>query len=362
MAANETTVHLSPEFFGEREKVLLETPGLSATAFRFGSGVCAVRLRNDEGEIVMLPFQGQQIWSAGLRGRELTMVSMFDQPRDTREYLETYGGFLLHCGATAMGVPSEGDSHPLHGELPNARYQTAHLVVGVDEEGEYIGLGGAYQHTVAFTCNYRAEPLVKLHAESSVMDIALTITNLRDAPMEWMYLAHLNFRPVEDGRLVYSAPCTPEHCRVRKSIPSHISPPPGYAEFLEELEREPEKHNRFSSSLPFNPEVCFYLDYAADDAGWAHSLQVHPGGEADYVGHRPEQLDKVIRWIALSEDQAAMGLALPATAEPEGFTAEKEKGNIKVLPPKGSVRINMRAGALDADAAAGVEEDIGRLL
>lgn len=362
MAASETMVHLAPEFFGEREKILLETPDLSASAFRYDSGVCAVRLRNDEGEIVMLPYQGQQIWSARFRGRELTMKSMFDQPKATREYLETYGGFLLHCGATAMGVPSEGDSHPLHGELPNAPYQAAYLVVGADEEGDYLGLGGVYQHTVAFTCNYRAEPLVKLHVDSSVLDIGLTITNLRNSPMEWMYLAHLNFRPVEDAQLIYSAPCTPEHCRVRKSIPSHITPPPGYAEFLGELEADPEKHNRFSSSLPFNPEVCFYLDYVADDGGWAHSLQVLPDGEADYVAHRPEQLDKVIRWIALSEDQAAMGLALPATAEPEGLTAEKGKGNIKALPAKGSVRIDMRAGALGAEMAEEMEKKIGGMV
>ena len=71
-----------------------------------------MRLSNGEGELIILPFQGQQIWSANFGGRDLTMRSMFDQPRATRNYLETYGGFLLHCGFTAMGVPAEGDTHP----------------------------------------------------------------------------------------------------------------------------------------------------------------------------------------------------------------------------------------------------------
>ena len=76
---------------------------------------------------------------------------------------------------------------------------------------------------------------------------------------------------------------------------------------------------------------CFAIDYLADDEGWAHSMQVHPDGSADFIRHRPEQLDKGVRWIYRSPDQDALGIILPATAEPEGYTAEKAKGNVKVL-------------------------------
>ena len=141
-----TCLHLTESRFGASEQLLLEADTLEAYAFRFESGVAAIRLRNELGELVLLPFQGQQIWSASFRGRNITMRSMFDQPRPTRAYLETYGGFLLHCGFTSMGVPAAGDTHPLHGELPNAPYRDAYLLVGKDERGSYIGLGGAYQH------------------------------------------------------------------------------------------------------------------------------------------------------------------------------------------------------------------------
>lgn len=352
MSMETVTIALSPAQFGERESLLVECGDFTATAFRFGSGVCAVRLANAVGSIVMLPWQGQQIWSAHFHGRELTMKSMFDQPRAGVGYLETYGAFLLHCGATAMGVPGPGDSHPLHGELPNAPYQCAYLELGEDADGPYLALGGWYRHTVAFTCNYTAEPLTKLHADSGILDVTLDITNHKVTPMEWMYLAHINFRPVEQARLVYSAPCDPEHARVRTSIPSHVRPPAGYREFLQELARDPAKHNVFSNDLPFDPEVCFFLDYQADAAGWAHSLQVLPAGGADYVGHRPDQLDKVVRWIANNGDQGAMGLALPATAEPEGYTAEKAKGFVRLLPPGETTRIELRAGALTPEQAA----------
>jgi hypothetical protein len=357
-----TILHLYPEQFSLAERPLVESGGLSASTFRFESGVCGLRLKNDQGELVLLPFQGQQIWSATFGGRPLGMTSFFPEPRPTRVYLETYGGFLLHCGVTAMGVPSAQDTHPLHGELPNAPYQRAWVVLGEDEGGQYIGLGGQYHHIIAFNHNYLAEPLVKLYRGSSLIHISLTVSNLKSSPMEWMYLAHINFRPVEQGRMVYSALPTPEHVRVRLSIPSHIKPGPGYAEFLQALKEHPEQHHVFTPAGVYDPEVVFFIDYLADEQGHAHSLQVHPDGSADYVRHSPAQLDKCIRWIVRTPDQQALGFAMPATAEPEGYTAEKAKGNLKVIPGGGVVSFEMVAGYLPASQAREMEAKIGKMV
>lgn len=358
----QTTLYVLPRFFGEKERLLVEQGPLSASSFLFDSGVCGLRLKNDVGQLVLLPFQGQQIWSAAFGGRDLTMKSMFDQPRPTREYLDTYGGFLVHCGATAMGVPAQGDTHPLHGELPNAPYDEAYVVVGQDEKGAFIGLGGQYQHTVAFSHNYVARPLVKLYAGSTLIWVTLTIANLKHSDMEVMYLAHVNFRPVDGGRLVYSAPCTPERVRVRTSIPSHIRPLPGYVEFIQELGQHPEKHNLLAPDLLFDPEVVFFIDCVADREGWAHSMQLHPDGSADYIRHRPDQLDKGIRWISRTADQDALGLLLPATAEPEGYTAEKAKGNLKLLPAQGTFRCDLEIGTLTPEEAQRMEVKIDTIL
>jgi len=357
-----TTLFLRPEFFDESERLLVRHAKLSAYAFRYPTGVCALRLENEVGQLIMLPFQGQQIWSAQFGGRNLTMQSMFDEPNATRTYLENYGGFLLHCGATAMGVPTAEDNHPLHGELPNAPYQRAFVVVGHTAEGPYIGLGGHYRHTVAFSTNYVARPLVRLFSGASTVQVSMTLTNLKQTEMELMYLAHVNFRPVDNARLVYSAPCTPESVRVRKSIPSHVRPGPGYVEFIEELGAHPEKHHVLAPDLVFDPELVFTIDYLADEEGWAHSLQVHPDGGADYVRHRPSQLSKGVRWICRTPDQDAIGLCLPATAEPEGYTAEKKKGNIVVVPGQGNWHFDLEVGALDAERAAQVEAQIEQIL
>lgn len=360
--AAQTTIHLSPTHWGEREHMLIESQELSATAFRFDSGVHGLRLSNALGHLVMLPFQGQQIWDAVFQDRTLTMKSMFDQPRLTGEYLKTYGGFLIHCGATAMGVPAGEDTHPLHGELPNAPYQKAYVVVGEDEGGAYIALGGRYQHTVAFSYNYIAEPLIKLYAGSALMDISLDVHNLKRTPMELMYLAHINFRPVDHGRLVYSARPSPDHVRVRRSIPSHVHPGPGYREFMDELGQHPEKHHVLAPELVFDPELVFSIDYLADVHGWAHTLQVHPDGRADYVAHRPDQLKVGVRWICRTPDQDALGMVLPATAEPEGYHAEKAKGNIEILPGGATFHADMKVGALSAAKAAQINQQIEHIL
>lgn len=359
---NATRFYLQPDAFGPRERLLLESGSLKAYTFRFASGVAAIRLTNAEGEIVMLPFQGQQIWSASFQGRELTMRSMFDQPYPTDDYLRTYGGFLLHCGATRMGVPGPDDDHPLHGELPNAIYQQAWLDVGEEDAGPYLQVGGQFRYTVAFAHNYIAEPTVRMGAESSLLDVRLQVHNLKRTPMDLMYLAHANFRPVDDGRLVYSADATPDAVRVRRSIPTHVTPGPGYREYIEELAAHPERHHHLAPGAPFDPEIVFNIDYRSDEEGWAHSLQIHPEGSADYVRHRPAQLGVGVRWISRTPDQDALGLVLPATAEPEGFTAEKEKGNVQQIAAGATWRCDFTLGAVDPEEAGRLSARVEEIL
>jgi hypothetical protein len=353
-----TIIHLKEAMFSEAAWVLLEQAGFRAVCKRFASGVAALTLATERVELLLLPFQGQQIWSAKVDGRELTMRSMCHEPRAGVPFLETYGAFLLHCGANAMGGPGETDSHPLHGELPNAYYQEAYLVLGEDAQGRYLGLGGCYQHSAAFSCNYLAKPLVKIYQHSSTFSMEMEIANLKQSTMELMYLAHINFRPVDHGELVYSAQVNPEDVRIRQNIPAHIKPDPDYLALLHELGQQPEKHHHFEPGVRYDPEVVFIINYLADAEGWAHSMQVRPDGTADYMRHRPEQLRYGVRWISRTPDQDALGMADPATAEPDGYSAEKAKGNILELAAGGSWRCEVAMGVLDQQETARMRKHI----
>ncbi|MEM7719701.1 MAG: DUF4432 family protein, partial [Pseudomonadota bacterium] len=254
--------------FGEKERPICETGEFAVSAFRFESDIAALRVRNARGEIVMLPFQGQQIWRAMFDGRDLTMRSMFDEPRDTRVYLETYGAFLIHCGLAGIAAPGPSDTHPLHGELPNAPFQSAWLEL--DEGAGTVTVAGRYQHIVAFATNYAATIKTTLTTGSALLDVSVDVENLKRTPMELMYLAHANFRPVDNGVLHYTADYTPQSVRVRQSIPSHITPKEGYAEFLAELAADPKLHHVLQPGLAFDPEVVFEIDMKADADGHAH--------------------------------------------------------------------------------------------
>ena len=103
-----------------------ENGSLSASTFRYASGVAALEICNAKGHFISLPFHGQQIWDAAFNGRRLTMHSPVHEPLPTREFLANMGAFLFHCGMSAMGSPGPEDTHPLHGELVNAAYLSAY--------------------------------------------------------------------------------------------------------------------------------------------------------------------------------------------------------------------------------------------
>jgi hypothetical protein len=198
--------------------------------------------------------------------------------------------------------------------------------------------------------------MVKLHSGSTTFDVAMTLTNLKRATQEMLYLVHVNFRPIDHARLVYSAPV--ENVRVRASIPDHIKPGPGYAEFLQALSEDPAKHHVLEPGMAYDPEGVFFIDYVADDDGWAHSMQVHPDGTADYIAHNTDPLSHATRWISRTPDQDAIAIVEAGTAEPEGYHAEKEKGNVKILAPGESVTMQLSIGSLPPDEVETMEAHI----
>lgn len=356
-----TAIHFTAEQCTVQQTLLAEHGQLRASLFCYPSGVCALRLDNALGHLILLPYQGQQIWDAHLRGRRLTMKSMFDAPVPTRDFLSSYGGFLLHCGATCMGVPGPDDKHPLHGELHSAPYQNASVLVGADARGSYIGLTGSYRHTQAFQCNYVATPVVKLYADSSVFTVAMEIHNQKASAMPVMYLEHINFRPVDHGRLVQTVVCDAQHMRVRDNPGPPGEAATAYQELLQQLRKEPEQHLVFRPGQAYDPEVVMYLRYLADSSGWARTLQVHPDGSSDLVRHRPEQLNHAVRWLCRTPDQDALGVE-PSTAEVDGFSAESRKGHVRSLAAGAVFRVDLEVGVLDAQATLREEQLAGQTL
>jgi hypothetical protein len=101
-------------------------------------------------------------------------------------------------------------------------------------------------------------------------------------------------------------------------------------------------------------------------AGWplraqGARLHVSPSGSADYVAHRPEQLPFTIRWISRTPDQDCLGFAMPATAEPEGYSAEKAKGHLQAIAGATTWRADFVVGTLDHNETTQMRAQIDQI-
>lgn len=349
-----TRIHLDRRSFGDTERLAVEHEGLTASLFRYPTGVEAVRLANARGALVVLPYLGQMIWSAAFDGVDLTMRSMFKAPRPVRTIAETYGCFAFHSGLLRNGVPGPTDTHPAHGEMPCAPMDSAGIELGTDARGPWMRLFGAYEYAMGFGAHYMARPSVTLHATDARFDMAMEVTNLSagDA-MDLMYMAHVNYAFVEGGEILQQAPYDATHTAVRRAVPAHVAPNPTYLARIEALATDPSGSRVVRQADGFDPEQVFYLTgLAADAQGATTMLLRRPEGDAFLARYRPAEFPKTVRWILAGHDQSVCAFALPATCEPEGYTAEKAKGNVIRLPAGATARYSVELGHLDAAECA----------
>jgi len=354
---NTVKLDLYPEQFSCAEKTLLESSDFRVLAWTYPTGVKALALENNRGRVVVLPYQGQMIWSAVFDGCDLTMRNMFSQPRPSPTVIGTYGCFMFHSGLLRNGCPTSEDDHPLHGEMPCAPMDAAWLEVGEDAGGAFLRLGGEYEYVQGFGDHYRARPSVALRAGSALFDIGMAVTNLAGKPMELMYMAHMNYAYVADGRFV--EPLGVERTRVRSSVPAHVKPTPAWSAYMADLTEDPSRLATLNTPQLYDPEiVCFFDGARADIHGNAHFLLKHPDGPAFYTRYKPEQFDHAARWILHNPDQQVAAFVLPATCEPEGYLAEKAKGNVRSLAAGDSAEFSVTTGYLAAGEAVQLESDL----
>ena len=172
-------INLANVAFTDRPTLLAADGEFTAVAFRYSTGVAALKVSNRRGSFTILPWMGQMIWRCDFDGRELAMKSIYDEPKDCKDcFNESYGCFMMHCGLTAMGNPTAEDDHVGHAELPIIRYSEAYLEFGKDRLGEYVAVGGTARHDMCFTYNYSFSPRVVLRKGAAKIEIAATVKNL----------------------------------------------------------------------------------------------------------------------------------------------------------------------------------------
>lgn len=354
-------ISLYKEHFSRDTKTVLNFGKLSAETFVYSTGVEAIRIKNDAGYAIILPYMGQMVWDMEFFGHRGTMRTMYDEPMPCNDtYKGTYGCFVMHCGLSAMGNPKPEDTHLPHGELPVAQYQSAYILFGEDEKGRYIAISGEYEHKRCYAHNYLFRPECRLYEGEGMMEITAYFENRRTLPLEYFYLCHINYRPVDGATLHYTA----KHADI---TPHHEVPIGHHKEaetnaYLEKLDKNPALMDVFDSKTQsYSPEIVFTCKYFTDDKGDAHTMELLPDGYACYVRHRPEELPFGIRWISRTEDEDALGMVLPATAEHFGYIHCKKMGYERYLKKGESVTYRITTGILKPEDAQAMKARIESL-
>ena len=321
-------IFLRQSYFSGKEKPLLETGAIKVLVFKYETGVEAVRLRSALWEMIWLPFLGQQIWDFCVHGRSIKMHSPVHTPSRGLSYLENYGALLLHCGISGMGNPSPRDTHPLHGELPAAPFQSA-WVVG--DNGTLV-LGGTYSYRNTYGICYDFSPEITLDCSKTWFAVKCTLLNTRKKTIPYQYLSHINLLPEFNDRILSTAVLSRQNVEIRKNPPEHGGGISEYESFYDTCSRHPEDLNSIKESHIYDPELVLWFkeDRPISD-GLCYSVLQKNANEALFVSYDPKGLDHAVRWISINPDFRAAGILLPATSETEGFLKEEAKGNIKYL-------------------------------
>lgn len=346
------TVALRREDFTAEERTVLRAGALSASLFRYPTGVEALRLANPRGSVTVLPYLGQMVWRAAFDGVELAMRGMFDAPRPGPTILDTYGPLAYHAGLLRNGTPGPEDDHPLHGEMPCLPMDEAGLEVGGDEGGPWLAVTGARDYARGFGARYRAAPRVTLRAAATDFAMEIEVENRASAPMDLMYICHANFGFPEGARIVQPVPFDPEHVVTRTAVPGHVVPTERYRALLRSLAADPSGAEVLDDPSRFSPEQVFYVKGLTPGAdGLARFMLRRREGDGFTVAYDPVAMPHTVRWLLADGDHGVAAFAMPGTCEPEGYTAERRKGHVRSLAPGARARFTTRLGYADRAAA-----------
>ena len=251
----------------------------------------------------------------------------------------------------------------MHGELPRAHYDEATLEFGSDEKGNYVQLSGKVRYRNALETDYVAGPRLRLYENETRVHMCFDIENRRSTDMFFMYMCHINWRPFDGARLLYSAPNDADHFDTF------------YEDFGQTPQREKARYDYYKKlsadhsvgdvidpdNQCYDPELCCCIKYKTDERGWAHAMQLLPEGDGCYVGFDTTYLPTGVRWMARTGEEASCGFALPNTGNHLGRAYAIEHGLRKTVPPKSSVSLFFEAGYLDKNESAAMSKTIAEI-
>lgn len=360
-----TRFRFRPEFFSDRPLELVSAGELTVCAFKYETGVPALRVENSRSSMVVLPYFGMQVWFVEFDGKAVSQKSMFDMPQDTTKFGDNYGGFLYHCGLNNINGASDGeDPYPIHDVLPFASYRDAWIEAGEDEDGCYVAIGGTYVFRNSQELHWAYTPELRLYEGAAMVEMRATVENRRSHPLEYLWLCHMNWLGVNGSRFVYSCKKDADHIMVSPMDLGDGSPrDEAIKAWSATLLDDPTRADVLGQEgEAYDPELCINYRYDADELGWAHAMMVLPDGDACYVGWELEKAPWALRWFCRTGDEDGVGLALPSTGTNHSTAYQRAHGYCNTLEAGGVDVLRWRFGYLGPDEAQGMANRINAIL
>lgn len=333
------TIKLSHQMFSQSEFELYQDDNFSAKTFLYPSGVEGLRLTNQRGELVVLPFMGLIIWDAVFDGISLKMKDMFSQPLPGKGIADTYGCFQFTSGLLGNGTPAPEDDYQLHGEFPTSKMGHAYLTIGEDT----LTIHADFEYVKGFGDHYLSEPSVMMRANSGLFDINLDVTNLSHAQaMPLQYMCHMNYAYAKNAHIEQNLP--DEAFELRQTVPAHVHPTDAWLAYNDQLNASGELINDLTDEAHYDPEIVFFsrdLTQYTDEA----EFRMHLDDSHNFLTKfKTEQFPIVTRWLLYNADQQVAAFALPGTSTPEGKAAATKAGTLIMLEPQAKRHFSVTTG------------------
>lgn len=316
-------------------------------------GVDVVELSNGSAHCVAVPTRGMGIWRAESSGVPLRWKSPVHGPVHPSMvrlwepsglgWLDGFDEFFVRCGLESNGAPEFHPNgtlrYPLHGRIANT---PAHrVIVESDPESGRVSLIGEVDEARLFGNKLRLTATISLRADSPVIEVFDTISNLStiDSELELLYHINLGVPLLSPGATVV--------------LPlDRICPRNDVAEG-----NLPE-WNVYGPETPGAPEAVFLCRLRGDDQGHTQAMLRSADGEkACRLRFNLRQLPYFTLWKNRLpvEDGYVTGLE-PCINFPNPRSFEQSRGRVDALSPGDSrtfeIRIEGIAGAEAVDRAA----------
>jgi monosaccharide-transporting ATPase len=145
-------------------------------------------------------------------------------------------------------------------------------------------------------------------------------------------------------------------------MPGHVTPTDAWRALLADVAAHPARLERLDEPALYDPEFVFYLKGVPAGAdGRVRYALLRREDDAFAIRWNPLTMPHTIRWVLVNSDQGVAAFAMPATCEPEGYSAEKRKGHVQTLAGGESARFETEIAYIPREQAAAVVAEIEKV-